>query len=233
MYLHEYHDPQHLSGFLSKIGKKLKKVVKPLAHIGAAVVTGGASLAVSAALVQKDAQKKAIAAQKKGIAAATADAMGETQDNFDAARYIAENYATTNWGKGSTGTKNRAKWTADPWGHWNKYGRKLGWAFPYKTTTPTVLAPVAPVQPVATIAPSATAVAPTSQAVQPLPMPTHVPTFTQQIPQFAPTTAYEPLPAEPPGEVSQAKLPAWVIPAGIAGVGLALAFAMRGKRGRR
>lgn len=230
MYLHP--DPG-LAGFSLK--KLVKKIVKPIAHIGAAVMTGGASLAVSAAMVQKDAQKKAIAAQQKGIAASTAEAMGETQPNFDPARYVAENYATANWGKGATGTKNRAKWEADPWGHWTKYGKKLGWAFPYKVAG-TTLSPVAPVTSVATVAPSAAAVA---QAVQTapaaIPMPSYVPqitptTFAPSMPQFAPETQFEPLPAE----VSQAKLPPWAIPAGLGLLAVVGVVAMKGRgRGRR
>lgn len=234
MYVSGYEADPQLAGFLSKIGKKLKKIVKPIAHIGAAVATGGASLAVSSAMIQKSAQKKAIAAQQKGIAQATADAMGETQANFDAARYIAENYATANWGKGKTAASNRAKWTADPWGHWNKYGKKLGWAFPYKTAA-TTLAPVAPVVPVTTVAPTAAAVtqAAAQPAVQPLPMPTHVPTFMQPS-QYAPTAPvpaqYEPF--ETTAEVSQAKLPPWAIPAGLGVLGVALVMMTR-KGGRR
>lgn len=58
MYLHEYHDPG-----LHGIGKKLKKLIKPVAHIAAAVATGGASLAVTAAMLnakkQKEAQQRA------------------------------------------------------------------------------------------------------------------------------------------------------------------------------
>lgn len=56
MYM-DYHEPG-----LHGIGKKLKKLVKPVAHIAAAVVTGGASLAVTAAMLAAEKQKKAQAA---------------------------------------------------------------------------------------------------------------------------------------------------------------------------
>lgn len=60
MYLQEYHDPG-----LGSLRKKLKKVAKVAAHVGAAVVTGGASLAVTAAMLnakkQKEAQQRAAA----------------------------------------------------------------------------------------------------------------------------------------------------------------------------
>lgn len=148
MYMAAYpDDAQQMGGLFSKIGKALKKVVKPVAHIGAAVVTGGQSLALSAKMLAADQQKKAVAAQNKAIGQAEAAiTSGETPENFDATRYIKENYATANWGKGSTATKNLAKWTADPWGHWLKYGKKLGWRFPFKTgaaasTTPGMLQP--------------------------------------------------------------------------------------------
>lgn len=68
MYLQEY-DPG-----LHGIGKKLKKLVKPVAHIAAAVATGGASLAVTAAMLaakkNKEAQARAaadIAAQEQAL----------------------------------------------------------------------------------------------------------------------------------------------------------------------
>lgn len=61
MYLQEYPDYQ-LSGIGSKLKKAVKKVIKPVAHIGAAVLTGGASLAVSAAMINAEKQKKAQAA---------------------------------------------------------------------------------------------------------------------------------------------------------------------------
>lgn len=69
MYLNEYHDPG-----LGSLRKKLKKLVKPVAHIAAAVATGGASLAVTAAMLnakkQKEAQQRAaadIAAQEQAL----------------------------------------------------------------------------------------------------------------------------------------------------------------------
>lgn len=135
MYMAAYpDDSMQMGGIGSSLKKLVKKVVKPVAHIGAAVLTGGSSLALSAKMIASDQQKKAISAQNKAIGQAEAAlATGETPDNFDAARYIQENYATANWGKGSTATKNLAKWTADPWGHWLKYGKKLGWRFPFKT----------------------------------------------------------------------------------------------------
>lgn len=229
-------DPQ-LAGLGSKLKKLVKKVVKPIAHIGAAVATGGASLAVSSQMLQRSAQKKAVAAQQKSIAQATADAMGETQANFDAARYINDNYATANWGKGSAAAKNRAKWTADPWGHWLKYGKKLGWPFPYRGAA-TTLSPVAPVVPVTTVAPTAAAVsqAAATSAVQPLPLPTHTPTFMQPQQQFMPTAAptqFEPFAPEAPPQVSQAKLPPWAIPAGLGVLGVAAAIMLSRKGGRR
>ena len=68
MYLHEYHDPQ-LAGIGSKLKKAVKKVIKPVVHIGAAVLTGGASLAVSAAMINAEKQKKAQAAANAAAAA--------------------------------------------------------------------------------------------------------------------------------------------------------------------
>ena len=69
MYLQEYHDPG-----LGSLRKKLKKLVKPVAHIAAAVATGGASLAVTAAMLnakkQKEAQQRAaadVAAQEQAL----------------------------------------------------------------------------------------------------------------------------------------------------------------------
>lgn len=59
MYMSGY-DPRY--GYdpgLAGLGKKLKKLVKPVAHIAAAVATGGASLAVSAAMINAERQKKA------------------------------------------------------------------------------------------------------------------------------------------------------------------------------
>lgn len=151
MYMAAYpDDSMQMGGIGSSLKKLVKKVVKPVAHIGAAVLTGGSSLALSAKMIASDQQKKAISAQNKAIGQAEAAlATGETPDNFDAARYIQENYATANWGKGSTATKNLAKWTADPWGHWLKYGKKLGWRFPFKTgaavaTTATMQARAVP-----------------------------------------------------------------------------------------
>lgn len=64
MYLAEY-DPHQLGGLGSKLKKLVKKVVKPIAHIGAAVVTGGASLAISAQML---ARKKAEQAAKEQAA---------------------------------------------------------------------------------------------------------------------------------------------------------------------
>lgn len=138
-------DSMQLGGIGSSLKKLVKKVTKPIAHIGAAVLTGGQSLTLSAKMI---ADKKAAQAMTAANKAAAADAAGETQANFDADRYIRENYATANWGKGSTATKNLAKWTADPWGHWNKYGRKLGWAFPYKTAASVAPAPITATVPV-------------------------------------------------------------------------------------
>lgn len=68
MHLHEYHDPQ-LAGIGSKLKKAVKKVIKPVVHIGAAVLTGGASLAVSAAMINAEKQKKAQAAANAAAAA--------------------------------------------------------------------------------------------------------------------------------------------------------------------
>lgn len=228
MQLAEYHDPQlgGLGKSLKKLGKKLKKVVKPLAHIGAAVATGGASLAVSSQILQQSKAKKQAQAVTKQITAATNAAMGESQENFDAARYIAENYATANWGKGSTAAKNRAKWTADPWGHWLKYGKKLGWAFPYKSGGALPSTTVGPVQTVTQIAPPASAVVSHAQ-------PTLIPTQANQaqqfmpMPQFAPPTQFEPIP-EGDGPPTSG-LPPWAIPAGLAAVGLVAVLATRGR----
>lgn len=143
MYMAAYpRDSMQMGGIGSSLKKLVKKVVKPVAHIGAAVLTGGSSLALSAKMIaDKNAQKAASALNKE----AAAISAGETPENFDAARYIQENYATANWGKGSTATKNIAKWTADPWGHWLKYGKKLGWRFPFKTgAVPVAATQVAP-----------------------------------------------------------------------------------------
>lgn len=47
---------------LAGLGKKLKKLIKPVAHVAAAVATGGASLAVTAAMLAAKKQKEAQAA---------------------------------------------------------------------------------------------------------------------------------------------------------------------------
>lgn len=73
MYLQEYHDAG-----LGSLKKRLKKVAKVAAHVGAAFATGGASLAVTAAMVnakkQKAAQAAAAAQEQAAIAQMTAAA---------------------------------------------------------------------------------------------------------------------------------------------------------------
>jgi hypothetical protein len=65
---YEY-DPQ-LGGFFKSLKKIVKKVAAPIAHIGAAVLTGGASLAVSAKIL---ADKKAKKMQEQQRAADAAE----------------------------------------------------------------------------------------------------------------------------------------------------------------
>lgn len=70
----DYYDPG-LAGFslkkaFKKIGKGLKKVVKPALHIGAAVFTGGTSLALSASMLKAKQEQKAQAALQKSMIAA-------------------------------------------------------------------------------------------------------------------------------------------------------------------
>lgn len=64
MYLSAYPDPG-----LGSLRKKLRKIGKIAAHVGAAVATGGASLAVSAAMINAKKQQKAQAAAAEAAAA--------------------------------------------------------------------------------------------------------------------------------------------------------------------
>lgn len=50
MYLAEYDEGPQMGGLFKSLKKVVKKVVKPVAHIGAAVITGGASIPISAQL---------------------------------------------------------------------------------------------------------------------------------------------------------------------------------------
>lgn len=56
-----YYDDQQLGGLGKKLKKLVKKVAAPIAHIGAAVLTGGASLAASAAIIKAQQERKAAA----------------------------------------------------------------------------------------------------------------------------------------------------------------------------
>lgn len=47
-----------LDGFFSSLWRSVKRVVKPVVHIGAAIATGGQSIPVSAAILNAEAQKK-------------------------------------------------------------------------------------------------------------------------------------------------------------------------------
>lgn len=60
-----YYDEQQLGGLGKKLKKFVKKVAAPIAHIGAAVLTGGASLALSANILKAQQQRKAAEAQAK------------------------------------------------------------------------------------------------------------------------------------------------------------------------
>jgi hypothetical protein len=62
MYLGEY---EQLGGFGKKLRKFVKKVAAPVAHIGAAVFTGGASLALSANIIKAQQERKAKEAQAR------------------------------------------------------------------------------------------------------------------------------------------------------------------------
>lgn len=57
------YDTQQLGGLGKKLRKAIKKVAAPIAHIGAAVLTGGASLAASAAIIKAKQDRKAAAAR--------------------------------------------------------------------------------------------------------------------------------------------------------------------------
>jgi len=62
-----------LAGFLKlkKLKKGLKKIVKPIVHVGAAYATGGASIPLSASLMKAKAETKgAVAVQRATVAAA-------------------------------------------------------------------------------------------------------------------------------------------------------------------
>lgn len=85
-----YYDDQQLGGIGKKLKKFVKKVAAPIAHIGAAVLTGGASLALSAKILQAQQAKKAAVAQaakqaevdKAAIAAQEKIAMAQLQPNI-------------------------------------------------------------------------------------------------------------------------------------------------------
>lgn len=59
MYLHGYEQSQQLDGFFSSLFRSVKKVVKPVAHIGAAVFTGGASIPMSVNMLAQEKARKA------------------------------------------------------------------------------------------------------------------------------------------------------------------------------
>lgn len=63
-----YYDDQQLGGLGKKLKKLVKKVAAPIAHIGAAVLTGGASLALSANIIKAQQERKAREAQAKAQA---------------------------------------------------------------------------------------------------------------------------------------------------------------------
>lgn len=74
MYLADYADPQ-LAGIGKKLKKVFKKIAKPLAHIGAAVFTGGSSLAISASMLKARADRKSAESMNRAqIAAAYPEA---------------------------------------------------------------------------------------------------------------------------------------------------------------
>lgn len=70
MYLHDdyYYDGQQLGGLGKKLKKFVKKVAAPVAHIGAAIFTGGASLALSANIIKAQQERKAKEAQARAQA---------------------------------------------------------------------------------------------------------------------------------------------------------------------
>jgi hypothetical protein len=72
MYLAEYEAPQ-LGGLGKKLKRLVKKVIKPVAHIGAAILTGGATLSISAQMMAQHRAKKAAAAQAAADAKAQAE----------------------------------------------------------------------------------------------------------------------------------------------------------------
>lgn len=63
-----FYDDQQLGGLGKKLKKLVKKVAAPIAHIGAAVLTGGASLAVSANIIKAQQERKAREAQARAQA---------------------------------------------------------------------------------------------------------------------------------------------------------------------
>lgn len=105
--------PQQLGGF------KLKKLLKPIAHIGAAVFTGGSSLALSAKMMADSKARKAAGAMGKQAGAIAMQEAGLTQDNFDGAAYLAAN----------PDVAKHKTWGSNPWGHYVKYGQAEGRAF--------------------------------------------------------------------------------------------------------
>lgn len=68
-----------------RIGRGLKKLLKPIAHIGAAVFTGGASLALSASMLRARGERKTAAAMMAREDAAQAQAQAQAQrEEFEA-----------------------------------------------------------------------------------------------------------------------------------------------------
>lgn len=77
-----------LSG-LKKIRKRLKKLVKPLAHIGAAYFTGGASLKLSADMMKSRADRKNAVSMQQAEHAAAARMTAPTASPYERVTQLA------------------------------------------------------------------------------------------------------------------------------------------------
>lgn len=76
MYLNEY---EQLGGLGKRLKKFVKKVAAPVAHIGAAVFTGGASLAASAAIIKAQQERKAAAQRAEAEARVQREAIASQE----------------------------------------------------------------------------------------------------------------------------------------------------------
>lgn len=246
MYLADYEDPQ-MHGLFSSLKKVIKKVVKPVAHIGAAVVTGGASIPLSSQLIMRS---KANAAQQKQNAAeaaefdrqsailggwttlTTEEGQSFTVPPNTTVRYGADSRWKTQVMSG-TATQSPATFGGDPaFGTRKTVQAQLSAqaAIPAAAqATPMIPAtPAAPVMPVATIAPTANAVqAAVSQAQPAMPnfytVPSGPPAYDMP---FDTRSSAQPVQRQSSG------VPSWAVPAGI-GAAVLIGLMAMGGRGKR